>query len=294
MKEKGISSTAVLVVIVLVVLAGVGYFFLARGSKERMPVYPEATHSEVSELWLELFATFESHGISASMYTTGASSNEVLNWYRSEMSERGWTKILDNTLDNFHILSFQMGNEGAGIIKNESTLVLMHGAIEEFLAVVVEWYQELRPSLPPATPLPEYTFSIEYPEELGHFDTMLCLAAMRWDNITLTAEVKSLGKTIRFRLSLESAWEGLPPGINYEIPEEYEEYVTLENQESVRIPVTIKVSDAQPGIYSLLAGGGTIENVVGMAIGFCLAIGPPWENLQHIYPENLVTPPPLP
>lgn len=142
MKEKGISSVVTLVVVVVVILIGVGYFFLAQSPKERLPVYPGATPSEVPELWSELFATFESHGISASMYTTEASSDEVLDWYRSEMSERGWTKILDNTIDNSHILSFQKGNEGAGVIENNGTLVLAHGTIEQFQAVTEELFQE--------------------------------------------------------------------------------------------------------------------------------------------------------
>lgn len=151
MKEKGISSVVVLIVVVLVILAGVGYFFLTRGPKERLPVYPGATPSEVPELWSEVLATFESHGISASMYTTEASSDEVLNWYRSEMSESGWTKILDNTLDNFNILSFQKGNEGAGVMENKGILILVHGTVGQFLAVVLEWYQQLRPTPgPPA------------------------------------------------------------------------------------------------------------------------------------------------
>lgn len=37
MKEKGISSTVTLVAVILVVLAGVGYFFLTRGPKEELP-----------------------------------------------------------------------------------------------------------------------------------------------------------------------------------------------------------------------------------------------------------------
>lgn len=151
MKEKGISFTAGLVVVVLVVLAGVGYFFLTRGAKEGLPVYPEATVFEVPELWSELFVTFESHGISASVYTTEAGSDEVLDWYRSEMSERGWTKILDNIFDNFHILSFQKGNEGAGVMENKGILILVHSTMEQFQAVVEEWYQQLHPAPgPPA------------------------------------------------------------------------------------------------------------------------------------------------
>lgn len=149
MKEKGISSTAVLVVIVLVVIAGVGYFFLARGPKEGLPVYPGATPSEVPELWSELFATFGSHGISASVYTTEASSDEVLDWYSSEMSERGWSKIMDNTFDDSHILSFQKGDEGAGVMENKGILILVHGTVEQFQAVAEEWYQQLRPTPSP-------------------------------------------------------------------------------------------------------------------------------------------------
>ena len=143
MKEKGINFTASILVVVLVVLAGVGYFFLARGPREGLPVYPEATPSEVPESWSELFATFESHGISALGYITEASSGEVLDWYRSEMSERGWSKIMDNTFDNFHILSFQKGNEGAGVMENEGILILMHGTTKQFQAVALEWYQQL-------------------------------------------------------------------------------------------------------------------------------------------------------
>ncbi len=146
MKENGISSVVVLVVVVVAILIGVGYFFLIQSPNERLPVYPGATPSEVPELWSELFATFESHGISASMYTTEASSDEVLDWYRSEMSGRGWTKILDNTFDNSHVLSFLKGNEGAGVIENNGTLVLAHGTIEQFQAIAEEWSQELQPS----------------------------------------------------------------------------------------------------------------------------------------------------
>lgn len=131
-------------IIVIVILVGVGY--LAQSPKEGLPVYPGATPSEVPE-W---FATFESHGISVSAYTTEANSNEVLDWYRSEMSERGWTKILDNTFDDSHILSFQKGNEGAGVMENKGTLILAHGTIEQLQAVVEEMYQE---SGPPEIPV---------------------------------------------------------------------------------------------------------------------------------------------
>jgi len=150
MKENGISSVVVLVVVVVVILIGVGYFFLIQSPKERLPVYPGATPSEVPELWSELFATFESHGISASMYTTEANSDEVLDWYRSEMSERGWSKILDNTFDNSHVLSFLKGNEGAGVIENKGAMILIHGTVEQFQAVMEEWSQELQPSPYPA------------------------------------------------------------------------------------------------------------------------------------------------
>lgn len=146
MKEKGISSLVASIIVVLVVLAGVGYFFLTRGIKEEFPVYPGATPSEVPELWSELFATFESHGISASVYTMEVSSDEVLDWYRSEMSERGWSKIMDNTFDNSHILSFQKGNKGAGVMENMGILILVHGTMEQFQAVAEEWYQQLRPT----------------------------------------------------------------------------------------------------------------------------------------------------
>ncbi len=106
----------------------------------------------------------------------------------------------------------------------------------------------------------------------------------------MTARVMALDETIHFRLRLKYGGE-LPLGIDYEAPEEY---VTLE-REPVRIPMTIKVSaDAQLGKYSLFVGGETIEDVVGEAWGFLLVVGPPWENLQYVEPENLDTPPPPP
>lgn len=161
MKNRGINFVAIPVIVVVVILIGVGYFFLTQSPKEGLLVYPGATPSEVSgglitayialasgatpsEVTWEpgLLATFESHGISVSAYTTGASSNEVLDWYRSEMSGRGWTKVLDNTFDSIHFLSFQKANEGVGVIENMGALILLHGTIEQFQAVVVEWYQE--------------------------------------------------------------------------------------------------------------------------------------------------------
>lgn len=144
------------------------------------------------------------------------------------------------------------------------------------------------PWSPPDTPIPDYSLSLEYPEGQNPGE----LLVTRGDNITLTAEVMSLEETIHFRLRLKYYGGELPLGIDYEAPEEY---VTLE-REPVSIPMTIKVSaDAQLGKYSLFAGGETIEeNLVGVALGFLLVVGPPWENLPYVEPENLVTPPPPP
>lgn len=144
------------------------------------------------------------------------------------------------------------------------------------------------PWSPPGTPIPGYGLSLEYPEGQNPGE----LLVTRGDNVTLTAEVMSLEETIHFRLRLKYYGGELPLGIDYEAPEEY---VTLE-REPVHIPMTIKVSsDAQPGIYSLFAGGETIEeNLVGEAWGFLLVVGPPWENLSYVEPENLDTPPPPP
>jgi len=147
MRNRGISSVVILVVVIALIFIVAGYSSLTRKSGEELPVYPGASPSEIPES--ELFSAFASHGISVSAYTTGTSPNEVLNWYRSEMSNRGWLKILDNTFDNSHILSFQKENEGAGVIENKGTLILIHGTTEQFQAIAEAWYQEKRaPSYP--------------------------------------------------------------------------------------------------------------------------------------------------
>lgn len=273
MKEKGISFTAGLVVVVLVVLAGVGYFFLARGPKEGLPVYSGATTSEVPELWSELFATFESHGISASMYTTEASPNEVLDWYRSEMSERGWTRILDNTLDNFHILSFQMGNEGAGVMENGGILILVHGTVEQFQAVVVEWYQQLRPAPgPPALTahptVDENTISINVvsgsiPAGNWQYSVSSTSGSYSWTDGTeaLDAPYVSLGTYAT------GTW-----------------YVSLRHKVSGHIYfanrlVTIS-GEVMPGVYAYVGVFSGIENQKYVSV---------WENVKNLDETKFVT-----
>lgn len=149
MRNRGISSVALLVVVIAIIFIAVGYSSLTRKSGEELPVYPGAAPSEIPESGLfsgELLSDFVSHGISVSAYTTGTSPNEVLDWYRSEMSNRGWTKILDNAVfDNCHLLSFQRENEGAGVFENRGTLILFHGTLEQFQAIAEEWYQEVHP-----------------------------------------------------------------------------------------------------------------------------------------------------
>ena len=141
MRNRGISSVVPPVVVITIILSAASYFLLTQKSGKELPVYPGAALSEIPESWSEWFLSFESHGISASMYTTEASSDEVLDWYRSEMSERGWSKILDNTFDNSHGLSFQKENEEAVVIENKGTLILIHGTMEQFQAVAEELLQ---------------------------------------------------------------------------------------------------------------------------------------------------------
>lgn len=146
MRNRGTSSVVLLVVVIAIILIAASYSFLTRKSGEGLPVYPGAAPSEIPESGLfsgELLSDFVSHGISVSAYTTGTSPNEVLDWYRSEMSNRGWTKILDNAVfDNCHLLSFQRENEGAGVFENRGTLILVYGTLEQFQAVAEEWLQE--------------------------------------------------------------------------------------------------------------------------------------------------------
>ncbi len=148
MRNRGISSVVSLVVVIAIILIAASYFLLTQKSGEELPVYPGATPSEIPESGLfsgEFLSDFVSHGISVSAYTTGTSPNEVLDWYRSEMSNRGWTKILDNAVfDNCHLLSFQRENEGAGVFENRGTLILFYGTLEQFQATAEEWYYELQ------------------------------------------------------------------------------------------------------------------------------------------------------
>jgi hypothetical protein len=153
MRNRGISSVVLPVVVISIILVAASYSILTQKSGEELPVYPGAAPSEIPES--ELFSAFASHGISVSAYTTEASPNEVLDWYRSEMSSRGWTKILDNAFDNCHIISFQKENERASVIENRGTLILVHGMSEQFQAIAEEWYQENQaPSYPALSAAP--------------------------------------------------------------------------------------------------------------------------------------------
>lgn len=146
MENRGISSIIVIIVVIAIItLTVAGYSLLTQ--KEGLPVYPGAIPSEIPES--ELYSAFAAYGISVSAYTTGASSNEVLDWYRSEMSNRGWMNVLDNTFDNSHLLLYQKGNEGAGVIENSGTLILTYGSLEQFQTIAAEWYHELQAPLYP-------------------------------------------------------------------------------------------------------------------------------------------------
>jgi hypothetical protein len=92
---------------------------------EAPPVYPGAT--EVENVTLGPLSPSFPKGLTAKLYFTTASVDEVVNWYRAKMSEEGWTKTADETPEiggfTFHFLTFTKWDGIAWVAVVEEILI---------------------------------------------------------------------------------------------------------------------------------------------------------------------------
>ena len=141
MNQKGIAIAAIAaIVVVVVVVACVGaYIVVSRGGGVlgTLPVYSGAqeTNDNVAQQAITNCMTGmgSPSGWSAKAYTTTASPQTVIDWYRTQMS--GWTKAMDNTMPSgdttAYVLAYRKGNDGAVIFTfaygNSNYLILAAG-----------------------------------------------------------------------------------------------------------------------------------------------------------------------
>lgn len=121
MNQKGVAAAAVVVVVIIVAVVGVGAFILLRGGGilGTVPVYPGAHVEDVDvNQYLAASGLTLSAGWSGKLYTTQASPENIISWYRSNMP--GWTNVADNMWGygdiTYYGLSYRKGNDAAMII----------------------------------------------------------------------------------------------------------------------------------------------------------------------------------
>lgn len=117
-KEKGVTTAVMAVVIaVIVVVAGLGAYFVLKGPKGAppegeeegsggLPLYGGATYTETREIL----------NVQGSAYTVPAHSAEVYSYYLEQMPSLGWTEVSRRG----GILYFEKGDYGAAIKATEN------------------------------------------------------------------------------------------------------------------------------------------------------------------------------
>lgn len=227
MKEKGLATAPIVfVVIIIVAVAGIGVYFLTRPAPEGgegtgpggLPLYPGVTSSSMSSgSLLTAIGKELPAGVEASAYTTTASENGVLSWYRTEMSGKGWTKENDNaaTYDSvtYGLLYYEKENKGAIVIAMQymgtTVLILEHGPKTAFVG---------EPSAEPGTDLadvPRYPGSTmtSYENVPGDKVTIYYSTTAGADNITSWYSPTGVGGT---KLIEEYGWRYLQVGLQYD------------------------------------------------------------------------------
>jgi len=128
MNQKGVAAAAVAVVVIIIAVAGVGAFLLLRGGGAlgTVPVYPSAHVEDVDVAqYLAANGLTLPAGWSGKLYTTQASPENVISWYRSNMP--GWTNVVDNTWEygdiTYYGLGYRKGNDAAMIVTATSASI---------------------------------------------------------------------------------------------------------------------------------------------------------------------------
>lgn len=146
MKERGISSTAVVVIAVVCIAIGAGLSYIIltqKGPGAGFPEYPGATLSALPAK----YGSFASADTAS--YTVGESPAKVVNWYVTQLSPAGWTEVADISFNNSRLLVCSKGNELAVILVSEGILIVARGTTTVF--------QQIDQSIPqltiPTTPV---------------------------------------------------------------------------------------------------------------------------------------------
>lgn len=171
MKEKGLATAVIVFVVIIIVIVAALACLLPKPEAEGegtgtgpggLLLYPGATSSSMNpENLLTAIGKELPSGVEASAYTTTASENDVLSWYRTEMSGKGWAKENDNAATHdsvaYGILYYEKEDKGTIVIAMQymgtTVLILEHGPKTAFVG---------EPSAEPGTDLadvPRYTGS---------------------------------------------------------------------------------------------------------------------------------------
>ncbi len=145
MKQKGIATVVIaVIVVVVVVVAGVGAFLVLRGGGATgvggLPVFSGASKSATAGA-IGSAANFVKAGVGkenyeniadvpsgceSEVYTApaGTGISEILNWYKTEMANQGWTKLYEESYSyeymgvsvSWGLLYFDKGDRTAAVI----------------------------------------------------------------------------------------------------------------------------------------------------------------------------------
>jgi hypothetical protein len=123
MKESGIGTTAIVVIIVAVVIGTVipvtvVAVLLGGGAPGGLPVYSGASY----------FNGTTAGSTTLSYYDLGSADlATVYNWYKTEMPNQGWTLTVDNPQTGAYTIDYTKGSDSAEI-------VIVAGTIEGYSA----------------------------------------------------------------------------------------------------------------------------------------------------------------
>lgn len=155
MDKNGVSPAIVAVVVILVVVAGVGVYFVIRGRGgettwvDGLPMYPGAQQAEeeVTSALTTLVAGSLPTERSIYVYQTSADVDTVAAWYGPQMSAVGWGQTGDVPLE---VAEYQVSGRVLAYDKGNDRAVIMVATNPTYghLIVIVKWQAPAELELP--------------------------------------------------------------------------------------------------------------------------------------------------